>query len=177
MEKDSTTFGSDPDKLAKLWTICVDVKKDRINLNENEVKSELLHDMLADKIPLDQAVARILPKVLAQLCKDIKLFTGNSIGFLLSDPDTELSIIRKIKDYCKSLSKNVRSEAEHDVVAAIYYAAIASALINYNQRITSFSYKNLQSAFSSMIEVKWMTPDLTAIFQKAHAYCAEKVKH
>ena len=176
MKKDSAIFGSDPEKLAKLWTIGGNTKNDKIKLDENQVKSELLHDMLAGKMPLDQAVAQILPKVLSQLCEHIKLFTGDSFGLLLSDPNTDLSILKRIKDYSKSLSKKVSSEAEHDVVAAIYYAAIAGALINYDQRITSFSYENLLKAFSSMIDARWMTPKLTELFQKAHEYCANKLK-
>ena len=176
MKKDSTTFGSDPDKLAKLWTIGADTKKDRIKLDENQAKSELLHDMLASKMPLDEAVAQMLPKVLSELCKHIKPFTGDSFGLLLSDPDTDLSVLKRIKDYSKNLSKNFHSEAEHDVVAVIYYAAIASALINYGQRISSFSYENLLNAFSSMLEARWITPKLIDLFQKAHEYCAKKVK-
>lgn len=176
MKKDSAIFGSDPDKLAKLWTIGGNTNNDKIKLDENQVKSELLHDMLAGKMPLDQAVAQILPKVLSQLCEQVKPFTGDSFGLLLSDPNTDLSVLKRIKDYSKSLSKKVSSEAEHDVYAAIYYAAIASALINYNQRITSFSYESLLNAFSSMIKARWMTPKLTDLFQKAHEYCANKLK-
>lgn len=176
MKKNSAIFGSDPDKLAKLWNIGSNTNNERITLDENQVKSELLHDMLAGKMPLDQAVAQILPKVLSQVCEHIKPFAGDSFGLLLCDPNTDLSVLKRIKDYSKNLSKKVRSEAEHDVIAAIYYAAIASALINYNKRITSFSYERLLDAFSSMIEAKWMTPELTNLFQKAHEDCTNKLK-
>jgi hypothetical protein len=176
MEKEEGIFGSDPDKLAKLWEIGSDTNNDKIKLDENEVKSELLHDMLAGKMPLDQILAQTLPKVLSQLCEHIKPFTGDSFGLLLSDPNTDLLVLKRIKDYSKNLSKKVSSEAEHDVVAAIYYAAIAGALINYDQRITSFSYKSLLDSFSSMIEARWMTPKLVDLFQKARNYCANKLK-
>ena len=177
MCNDSTTFGSDPDRLAKLWKIGRDVDNGEMKLDENQVKSELLHDMLASKMPLDKAVAQVLPNVLAQLCEDIKPFAGDSFGFLLNDPDTDLSVIKRIKNYSKSLSKNVRSEAERDVVAAIYYAAIANALVNHNQRITSFSYENLLRVFSSMIEAEWVTPKLKNLFERAHKYCAKNIRH
>jgi len=175
MKEDPTTFGANGDQLAKLWSIGSDVKNSRADLNEDQVRSELLHDMLAGKLPLEQAIAQTLPRVLGQLCEDIKPFTGNSLGVLLYSPETDLHVIKKIKDYAKGLSRNIKSDAEHDVIAMVYYAAIAGALVNHAQRITSFSYERLSHVFGSMLEPKWITPDLATLFQKAREYCIQKL--
>jgi len=112
--------------------------------------------MLAGKMPVDQAVAETLPQVLAQLCESIRPFTGDSLGALLNTPETDLSVLNKIKNYTKRLSQSVGSEAEHDVTAMIYYGAIAGALVYHDQRITSFSYERLAKAFKSMLESRWI---------------------
>jgi len=174
MSDESTTFGANRCQLVKLWSLGSDAKN--ISLDEDQVKSELLRDMLAGKMPVDQAVAETLPQVLAQLCESIRPFTGDSLGALLNTPETDLSVLNKIKNYTKRLSQSVGSEAEHDVTAMIYYGAIAGALVYHDQRITSFSYERLAKAFKSMLESRWIMPDLKALFQKALDGCTRKTK-
>ena len=88
MSDESTTFGANRRQLAKLWSLGNNAKK--TDLDENQVKEELLRDMLAGKMPVDQAVAETLPQVLAQLCESIRPFTGDSLGALLDTPETDL---------------------------------------------------------------------------------------
>jgi hypothetical protein len=174
MSDESTTFGADRRQLAKLWSLGSNAK--RVDQDENQVKAELLRDMLASKMPVDQAVAETLPQVLAQLCESIRPFTGGSLGALLSSPETDLLVLKKIKNYTKRLSQRVHSEAEHDVTAMIYYAAIAAALVYHDQRVTSFSYEKLLEAFKSMLESNWTTTELKTLFREALDACAHKTK-
>ena len=167
MKKDSSTFGLVPDKLAKLWTIGGDQEGDGIERTDDQIRSELLHDFLAEKMPVDQALAQILPDVLAQMCEEIKPFTGNSFSQLILNPDSDLLVLKRIKDFSKEWRKKAASALERDVIAAIYYAAIASALVYHGQRITSFSRDALKKTFSSLIAKKWLTGDLKALFKKA----------
>ena len=174
MDKDSTTFGLKPDKLVQLWNI--GEKTDRTNTEENQdqLKSELLRDRLAQKIPLDYLVAQILPKALAQICKNIQPFTGNSYNILLCDPLTEITILKKIKEDNKKIIQHMNSGSEYDVLVAVYYAAIASALVYHDQRITSFSYSHLKDKYISLLENNWLTQDLRNLYQQALYFCSKK---
>lgn len=176
MDKDSTTFGLKPDKLAHLWNIGGKTEQSKIEEDQEKTKVELLRDRLAQKIPLDHVVAQILPKALAQVCKDIQPFTGNSYGTLINDPLTDVTILKKIKDDNKKLAQHISSDDEYDVVTAIYYAAIASALVYHNQRITSFSYDHLNEKYISLLGNSWLTSDLRNLFQKARNCCDQKMK-
>jgi hypothetical protein len=167
MKKESTTFGLVPDKLAKLWTIGGDQEGDDIERTDDQIRSELLHDLLADKMPIDQALTQIMPEILAQMCEEIKPFAGNSFSQLILNPDADLLVLKRIKDFTKDWRKKAVSDFERDVIAVIYYAAIASALVYHGQRITSFSRDALNKTFSSLIGKNWLTGDLKALFKRA----------
>jgi len=173
MDKESSTFGIPHDKLAQLWDLHSDREKGPEESDQDLLKLELLNDMLARKMPLDQVLAQALSGVLAQLCKDIRPFTGDSFGHLLIDPETDLSTIKQIKNYYKGLSKHIQSKTEHDVIAVLYYATIASALVFHRERITSFSDEHLRKAFLKYVNYSWLTQALKSLFLKASEYCSK----
>lgn len=176
MDKDSTTFGLKPDKLALLWNMGGKMDQGKNEESNDKTKAEFLRDRLAQKIPLDHVVAQILPKALAQVCKDIQPFTGNSYGILLNDPLTDVTILEKIKDNNKELAQHMISDPEYEVITVLYYAAIASALVYHDQKITSFSYGHLNDKYISLLNNKWLTTDLRNLFQKALNACSQKRK-
>jgi hypothetical protein len=175
MDKDSSTFGLKPDKLAQLWNMGNKMDQDKSEEIDDQTKADLLCDRLAQKIPFDHVVAHLLPKALAQVCKDIQPFTGNSYGILINDPLTDVTVLKKIKDNNKKLSHHISSDAEYDVIMVIYYAAIASALVYHDQLITSFSYGHLNGKFNSLLENTWLTSDIRDLFQKALNCCNQKM--
>jgi hypothetical protein len=175
-EKPPSTAHLNKEKLAKLFDIGSDTKSERGAVSPDQRKAEMLRDCLAGILPLDQAVSELLPEVFAELLEKIKLFTGQSFAALLADPATDISIIRKIKEFNKTLVDSAPSAEEHDVAAVIYYAAIASALVHHDKRITSFSYASLGDSLKKLVESPWMTPDLADLFQKAIGICQQKDK-
>ena len=177
MDKDSTTFGLKPDKLARLWNIGDKTEQDKNEENEDQMKAELLRDSLARKISPDHIVAQILPRAFAEVCKNIQPFTGNSYAMLLNDPLTDITILEKIKDNNKKLAKHNSSDTEYEVITVIYYAAIASALVYHDQKITSFSYDHLNDKYTSLLHNTWLTTDLRNLFQKALSFSNQKIKN
>ena len=176
MDKDSTTFGLKPDKLAQLWNMGGKMEKGKNEGGLERTRAELLRDRLAKKMPLDHVMEQILPKTLSQICKDIQPFTGNSYGALLNDPAVDITVLTRIKNKNKELAQHVSSEAEYDVTKVIYYAAIAGALIHHDRLITSFSYGHLRDKYASFLENTWLTPDILTLFQKALDFCGQKMK-
>jgi hypothetical protein len=72
-----------------------------------------------------------------------------------------------MKNYGRRLSEQARTESEHHTANVVYYAAIASALVFHEQRITSFSNKELKLSFTLLGKAKWIPSDLSRLFRKA----------
>jgi len=136
----------------------------------------LLRDWLSTTLPLNRAAVRLWPKIVSHLCEQLLPFAGDSFDRLLEDPKTDISALKQIKDFGKKLVEGAQSEVEHDAAAAIYYAAIASALVFHGRRITTLSYEDLTNSFSALLESSWLTPNLVRLFKKAHKFCQRTAK-
>jgi hypothetical protein len=176
MDKESTTFGLSPETLARILKIGSDASRAEDEVSEERKKAELLADWLEATLPLDAALVGSLPKVLRRLCQELGPLASEPFGKLLQDPNTDLRAIRRIKGYSKKLVSRARSDAEHDAAVAIYYAAIANALLFHNRRITKFSYVGLKESFSAIVEQNWLTADLKRLFNDACEFCDGKAR-
>lgn len=177
MDKESTTFGLSPEKLARLLKIGSDESQSETNAGQREQKkARLLQDWLAATLPVDAVFVESLPRVLRRLYQELKPLGSRPFGTLLQDPEADMSVIKKIKDCSKKLVESAKSEAEHDAATAVYYAAIASALVFHDQRITSFSYVNLMNSFASLKEQSWLTAELVKLYGEAYDSCQEKIQ-
>jgi len=176
MKKDSTTFGLEPEQVQRLFNIGRDTKKADKRVGGAERKAEILHRRLSETLPLDKSQVEMLPAVLGNLCHTIGLLAGETILSLVKNPSTDMSLIERIKRYGKELSTRAKSEAEHEVATAIYYAAIANALAFHDLRITKFSYKKLEMAFSRLVKEEWISKDLSVLFKIAGKYCKDRAK-
>ncbi|KPL20813.1 MAG: hypothetical protein AMJ75_11170 [Phycisphaerae bacterium SM1_79] len=67
-----------------------------------------------------------------------------------------------------------RSEPEHAVAVAIYYAAIASALVFHDVKVTTHSYESLEASFTRLINKPWMSAELNSLFIRALKLCRKK---
>jgi len=174
MDKESTTFGLTPKKLARLLKI--GSEDSRSGTDAEQQKARLLQDWLAATLPVDAVFVESLPRVLRRLYQELKPLGSKPFGSLLHDPEADMSVITKIKDCSKKLVASAKSEAEHDAATVIYYAAIASALVFHDQRITSFSYANLMSSFGALQEHSWLTAELVELYREACKLCQKKIK-
>ena len=169
MGKESPTSGLGPDKLHRLLRICSEVDSPGEQISSDQRKAELLQDILAESLPVEFPKSN-LSEQLTTLCKISGIASEESIRDLLTCPKTDVRLLRMIRDNYKKKSKCADPEVEQ-VATTIYYAAIAYALVVHNIKITKFSLKNLQNAFSLLINTKWIPPVLSSIFVKACDYC------
>jgi hypothetical protein len=174
--KKSTAHGLSTDKLARLWNVGADTSEKDSKADPIQRRSELLRDWLESTLPRDPELDKLLPVVLMRLFRELKPFTGETFGSLLKDPETDISTIKKIKDFSRKMVESAKSESEHDAAAVIYYAAIASALVFHDQRITSFSHTKLKDSFAEMIKNTWLTSDLVKLFVDAQKLCRKREK-
>ncbi|MHC4439717.1 MAG: hypothetical protein ACYS3S_20355 [Planctomycetota bacterium] len=175
MHDKSSTFGLNRKKLSHLWRIGKDIPQQEEGFEEEQRKSDLLQAQLSESLPLEVGMQHLLPDILSAVCRKFKPFIGCSIKDLLLDPETDLLIIKTIKDLHKKRAESAPSGLQQDVTTAVYYAAIASALVYHDIKITKFSYKVLGSTLTEMSQNKWLTTDLKILFGRAHELCSKHV--
>jgi hypothetical protein len=176
MDKRPTTLGLSPDKLAGLWNIGFDTEEAKKSDDSDSKKTEILRDLLAGSLPT------LLPKVKSRLKEPthqksvVNFLTDAPIEKLLQNPETDIVLLRKVKNHGKKLSERAQSKEEYQVANTAYYAAIASALVFHDRRITSFSYKDLQKYLHRLSEEKWIPESLRNLFKRACEYCCMRLR-
>jgi len=174
MEKHPTASGLSPEKLAKLWNIGSEADKTEKAVDQDGKKTELLRDWLAGSLPRLASEAKPQRREHVNLWSIVSSLTDLPINRLLQNPGTDLALLRKVKDYFKRLSGSAKSRTEYHVANTIYYAAIASALVFHDRRITKFSYKDLEEYFRRLDQENWIPEALRGLFTKACEYCRVK---
>ena len=168
-------MGSSSDALARLLGMGT-ADADGNVADEQETKRELLRLRLAGTMPLDPKVLDRLPAILGRLRDLLLPLGGRPLGDVLLDESTDLEVIVAIKAYGKETSGEEEDSPGHSVALAIYYAAIASALVFHDQRITTRPFSYLAQAFGALMERSWVTPELSRHFAKARQMCRKKQK-
>lgn len=176
MKEESAAHDIDPEQLKRLFDIGRDTKNSDSKKGLSQQKADLLCRSLLKPLPLDKSQIDILPSALGQLCHSIGLLAGETISELLRSPSTDIAAIRRIKHYSKQLSTQAKSTAENDVAIAMYYAAIAHALVFHDKRITRFSFETLENSFSCLAKERWISRDLSVLLRAAGKYCKEKAR-
>jgi hypothetical protein len=173
MRKDST-LGLSPAKLARLLGITLDSGTGKGRRNSIQTTSELIRAHLAGTLPFDTTVIEELPAIIGRLRHDLIAQGGKTLGEVLADPQSDLDAIKKIRQHAKRMASRRNSEAKHAVAIAIYFAAIANALIFHKTKITTHSYGSLGASFGNLAKKPWMPTELVSLFTKACRQCRKK---
>lgn len=171
--KKTTTFGLEVSKLAKILNACSEDQSNGTDIPEDQKKAELLQDRLSETLMSGSLKNSHLRKELNHLCSMAGIAHSEPIRNILTNSNSDIELIEKIKRHGKRLSQTTSSEIEHETANVIYYAAIASALVVHEKKITQF-YENMEKAFSVFIETGWISNDLKELFEKAIVYCHKK---
>ena len=147
-------------------------KADGVETEEN--RAHLLLDVLAAKLPMDPKILSSLPTFLRTVGQDLRSVAGETLDNMLQDKQIGLPAIQKIRDYAKIIGKMSDAKYNHDVALAVYYAAIAHALIHHKKKITKYSYKELQISYAQLTTQDWIPQNLIQLFARAMKYCDEK---
>jgi hypothetical protein len=97
-----------------------------------------------------------------------------TIEELLLDRQTDLAVIRAVRDYAKAKAAGESSEASHAAMTTIYFAATASALVHHGERITTYPYDALATSFRRLLTKTWMPEALVDMLRKAAAICRQR---
>jgi hypothetical protein len=176
MKKKNTTFGLSPGKISNLLKVCTESCSNEVDIENKQNKSELLQDRLSETLLTGSSKNSPVSKELTHLCNISGIAAGEPIRNLLINPGTDIELIKKIKEYGKNLSQDAKTDVALDTANAIYYAAIAHALIYQDLKITKFSYKELEKALSFFTQTDWVSTELLNLFNIAAQYCQAKLK-
>jgi hypothetical protein len=141
----------------------------------NQGREDLLLDLLGSKLPPDLALIHSLPAMVKSLSEDLAALSGSSLNDLLTDPQTKPTLLRQIKDYAKERGSASANEVDRDVALAIYYAAIAAAMVNHKARISSHGPAHLAEAFRTLTRHEWVPQGLRLLFEEAMRHCEGRV--
>ena len=171
MDKKSRDFDLNRSQKSRLLSLGISSKPRKQSTDKVERKEDMLYDVLMRTLPVEPLVVESLPSVIKGLSHRLHSLAGQPIVELLKNPATDIDTIRKIKQYAKESGTATDSEDKKDVFLAVYYAAIASALLFHNEKITQHSYNDLEQFFSSFMEKDWIIEEIKGLFRKAWIHC------
>ena len=171
--KEETTYGLSPDRLARLLALGLQGSENEEESPEDQSSGEALQAMLDRGLSVDPATPDSLAAVLKRPPDEVAAGT-QTMGDSLLGSETDLEIIKTLKDHGKELVRSVDSEAKKAAATAVYYAAIGSALVFHDQKITQHSREKLAEAFADLEQKDWIPSELRDLFGKAKAACQER---
>jgi hypothetical protein len=137
-----------------------------------ETIATLLRQRLGSALPLEHIIVDSLLGVLHGYRRNLLPLSGRPLGDLLLSPTTDLAVLQAIKDHGKQLAIRPGCPApEQETALAIYFGAIASALVFHSQKITSHTYESLDRSFGTLMGKPWISPQLAELFAKAQRVC------
>jgi hypothetical protein len=169
MNKDSI-LGLDPKRIVRLFGITFD-SDHQDHGSSDESTAELLQACLAVTVSADTASLGGWSGILKRLRGESGPDPGQKLGDVLTDPRSNLDVIRQIRRYAKQRASREDSEPERAVATTIYFAAIANALLFHGAKITTYPYESLEASFNKLIAKHWMPTKLAEFFAKAREAC------
>ncbi len=172
MSEESPTSGIGPDKLRNLLQICAEAGSASDEVDSDKTKAELLQDLLSQSVPVEALLGN-LSEHLTTLCRISGIESERSVRDLLTCRETDVRLLKIIRDHFKRKSKCTNPDLRK-VATAVYYAAIAYALVMHDLKITKFSNKDLSEAFSRLSDAEWIPRVLADLFGEASIYCQHR---
>ncbi len=175
MTKPSLTSKLDPKKLGRLLELYCESEEEGDSSNPDQQRTLLLRDTLAYTLPLTPKVLQTLPSLLQQVYGDTSRLEGQSLYKLLLEPSTPLQDLITAKELAKRKVDKAETQAEKEVAGAVYYAAIAAGLTFHAERITQYSYQQLETSLESLLHMKWIFADIKDLFKTAKTACRKQL--
>ncbi len=159
------------DQLAHVFSLGVGDPDPACLQGDDERLAGRLRDQLSCVPPGGSLLADSLAMMVGRLGYEVQAAAGRSLQEVLLSAQTDLGLLQAIKDCSKRLSAGLDSKTEAAMATTIYYAALASALVHHDRRITRRSYDELERSFMAFAARKWIPPELAVLFQRAGDHC------
>ena len=169
-----STYGLRLDQMADLFALGADDPDPAVGGGDDTTLRELLHEQLTCTAPKGSLLLDTLAMMIAPLEGGAGALNDRTLSETLLSPQSDLSLIQAIKDCSKALSCTLDSQAETALARTVYFAAIASALLHHDTKITQSSYETLAESLTMLIEKQWMVPELIELFAQARQVCQRR---
>ena len=166
---EKSTYGLRLDQLAGLFSLGTDGPVE--GREGQERMADLLREHLTSALPTGLLLLDALMMMMGRLGYNTRSIAGKTIVGVVLNPQSDIGLLRAIKECCKRLSSSLESKPEAAIATTLYYAAMASALVYHRQRITQHSYEALDAAFAMLADKPWMDQDLAGLFSQARSLC------
>jgi len=168
-ESMESTHDLTPETLAKLMGIVAGDEREAADTRRQDRAADLLTCWLGwpwpVRTPVADAKPRRPPETLEQNGK------ATTIAQLLLGERSGLGVLCEIKEFAKRLARRNKAEPGHSVATAIYYAAIASALLHHGRKITAHSHRSLEASFLRLMAEPWLPAALYEHLGQACRFC------
>ena len=139
--------------------------------DKDEEKAAVLGACLSAIVPPGDGAFDLWPPASSRLAA---AGAGPSLRELLTAPHSSLDRIRAIRRAAKRDASRDDSQVRHAVAIAIYYAAIAHALVFHDVKITTYSYEALEASLDKLITKPWIAPELVQLYRGARKICGKR---
>ncbi len=162
---DDTTSGLGPEQLARLLDLGTDEAAK--GADQDEPKADRLAALLESAVPADDVLVQALPEIILRVCRELKPLATGSVKQALLGPDSNLAVITQIKSYAKELARQSEPGAAQEAAKVLYYAAMASALVFHDEKITKLSGEELRISFEQLGAASWVPEDISGLMNRA----------
>jgi len=173
MTEKRTVLGLGPGNVRQFLDACLASPSPDGKVRETDRLAQLLQEQLAEKCPVSRVIARSGSWLLDRLQEKVRLDLSQPVRAVLLDDPTDLGTLRDIKDRYKKWAEKAPDKGMQRVYTAIYFAAIARALVAHAQRITRHAPAYLIQSFAVLAGEPWMASAVRDLYLEAKRICEQ----
>ena len=148
--------------------------EDDQEIDSSECRAWALCDLLSEVLPFDSERLARLPLGVRELVEGLPRLRGEPLKDVICGPQSQLRDLRAAKDHAKSIADGTITGAKREAARAVYYGAIAAALVYHDEKISRHTYEKLYGYFGCQMGKRWILPSLLHLFAQARDICDRK---
>ncbi|MCX7934037.1 MAG: hypothetical protein N3A66_02120 [Planctomycetota bacterium] len=144
---------------------------EKIKNKDDMCKLHMLYSDLESTIQVDVEGPLSFRRLTGLSGEELAYFRGKSISQAIFDEKVEVRHLRVLKDYGKMMMMPLFPSATQRAGAIIYAAAISQALVRFDEKVTSLSYKDIAESFPGLLERPYVVESYRRLFAAALEKC------
>lgn len=171
MTEEWTVSGASRENIRHFLDDCVASESPDEKVSATAQMQQWLADQLSEKCPVPTPKGHSQSRLLASLQEQVRLNQSPCVGEVLSDPRADLEAVQGIKDRYKAQAQKEADKNRQRVYTAVYFAAIARALVSHHQTITQYANDYLIHSFDVLAGEPWVRSHLRELYLEAKDAC------
>ena len=165
-----STYGLRLDQMADLFALGAEESDPAVEKADDQT----LQALLAEQLTCTEPKGSLIRETLEMMIGAPDQLRGESLAKVLLEGDSDLGLLKDIKDASKALSYALDSSTETALARTLYFSAIAAALVYHDVRISQSTYATLAESLTILIEKAWIVPELAELFSRARDICRDR---